>query len=297
MTSIKALIKEVAGVSIYFSMLALAAVLILYSIIYNSQYIFGGFTTLFCAIIGASIRLLYKDIRTYEYKNNPPIWLYIGYHAIQLIIIGLWMWVTIKYLFLYNHSILKTYGDTLIYYRTHGFTGPGVIEWIGAIGTLILGVIAIFGEQIRKLLFRPKLMPVEVVRTEQKVGGSIFIYQRLIVKNVGLAGAKGVRILLTYSSTLRNFIPVPIAWTHWQTAARDIAQHEPAYIDILRKETGTDIYSFCWPFENGIPYEKLLLGFDQKHGDIRLEFFEHDQQVGDIILEFLNEEDVLKIKS
>ena len=295
MTSIKELIKEVAGVSIYFSMLVLSALLILYSLIYNSQYIFGGFTTLFCAIIGASIRLLYKDIRVYEYENKPPSWLYIGYHVVQLIIIGLWMWVTIKYLFNIN-PIFNSHGNTLVYYRKYKFMESGSIEWIGAVGTLILGTLAIFGEQIRKLLFRPKLMPVEIIRTEQEVGGSIFIYQRLIVKNVGLAGAKGVRILLTYSSTLRNFIPVPIAWTHWQTAARDIAQHEPAYIDILQKEKGTEIYSFCWPLENGIPYEKLLFGFNPKHGDIRLEFFEHDQQLGDISLEFSNEEDVLKIK-
>lgn len=298
MTEIKGIIKEVAGTPIYFSILVLGGLLVLYSLVYNPQYILSGFATLFYAIIGASVRLLYKDIRDYRYKKTPPAWLYAGYHIMQLMIIGLWVWVTVKYLFPYDFPILELGWNSWGYRKSHIFTEPGVIEWIGVIGTLILGALAIFGEQIRKSLFKANLMPIDVVKTEQTVGADIFVYQRLIVKNIGSAVAKEVRILLTYKNAAPvNFIPIPIAWTHWQKAARDISQHEPAYIDILRKKKGTANYDFCWPLETGTPYEELIRVFNPQHGDIRLELFEHDQQVGDITLEFSTSDDILKIRT
>lgn len=298
MTEIKGIIKEVSGTPIYFSILVLGGLLVLYSLVYNPQYILSGFATLFYAIIGASVRLFYKDIRDYKYKKAPPAWIYAGYHIIQLMIIGLWVWVTVQYLFPYDFPITELGGNSLGYRKSHIFREPGVVEWIGVIGTLILGALAIFGEQIRKSLFKANLMPIDVVKTEQTVGADIRVYQRLVVKNIGSAVAKEVRILLTYKNVVpANFIPIPIAWTHWQKAARDISQHEPAYIDILRKKKGAANYDFCWPLETGTPHEELLREFNPQHGDIRLELFEHDQQIGDITLEFSTSDDILKIKT
>lgn len=169
-------------------------------------------------------------------------------------------------------------------------------EYIGIIGTLGLAILALFGDQIRKSIFKPNLQPVEIVKTHQQIGVENFLYQRLIVKNIGSSAAKGVRILLTYKKGApQNFIHVPIAWTHWSVAARDISRHEPAYIDILRKVEGAPSYDFCWSPEVGIPYEQMLREFDPEYGNLRLEFFEQNRQIGDITLQYSKDKNELKI--
>ena len=170
-------------------------------------------------------------------------------------------------------------------------------EWMGIIGTFILGALAISGDQIRKSIFKPNLQPVEIIKTHQRIGKDVFVYQRLIIKNTGCCAAKEVRILLTYKEVPGNFIPIPIAWTHWRTLARNISQNEPAYVDVLRKENETSNYDFCWSPEAGIPYEKSLREFNSKFGDLRLEFFEHDRKIGDITLKFSINKDILEIES
>lgn len=175
---------------------------------------------------------------------------------------------------------------------------PLIISAISAIGTIILGALAIFGEQIKKIIFKPKLFAVNIVRTEQSIGigKNNLIFQRLIVKNIGKSIAKEVRVLLTYEISPKNFIPVPLAWTHWKTSSRNIHQDEPVYIDILQKEGGYPNYNFCWPFEIGKPAEILLKEFNSDYGKLRLEFFEENVgKIGDFYLNFSKKEDILKI--
>ncbi len=168
---------------------------------------------------------------------------------------------------------------------------------ISAIGTISLGAIAIFREQIQNIIFKPKLIPIEIVKTYQRTGMHNSIFQRLIIKNIGRRAAREVRVLLTYKNAPKNFIPVPLAWTHWQKSSRDISRGEPAYIDVLQKERETnENYDFCWPRENGKPYEKNLKEFNPDYGMLRLELFERDRKIGDFFLNFSKEKDLLEIK-
>lgn len=211
------------------------------------------------------------------YRNNER-WL--EYFIFILLSIS---WLLIIFGFIFNKNKTLSYNMTTI------------TDWITVIGTLILGFFAIFGEQIRKSLFKPQLKPIEMVKTTQRIGSDNFVYQRLIVKNVGNNAAEMVRILLTYIKVPKNFIPIPLAWTHYNTAARDISKSEPAYIDVLRKQEGSEKYAFCWTPEVGIPYEKLLAEFNPDQGNIRLEIFERDRKIGDITLKYKKEADELSI--
>lgn len=93
---IKGIIKTVASAPIYFSIFVLGSFIIIFSLGHKDSYIFIGFITVFYAAIAISIRLFYKDIRDYGYKQVPPSWLYIGYHIAQLIIMGIWIFITLS---------------------------------------------------------------------------------------------------------------------------------------------------------------------------------------------------------
>src|SRR6185295_10962520 len=86
------------------------------------------------------------------------------------------------------------------------FLGISANLW-GFIGTLVLGIIAIFGDQIKKAFLKPKIRGVQLVTTWQKIENidEAVIFTRLIVKNIGSSSAKDVRALLTYSDYKMNF--------------------------------------------------------------------------------------------
>lgn len=170
------------------------------------------------------------------------------------------------------------------------------ISLLGVIATTILGVLAIFGEQIRSFLFRPNLREADSpVKTSQltpfpKSDGFIyhenFLFYRLPIKNVGRASAREVRVLLTYMKSVDNFIPVPLNWTHWNKSTRDISVGETAYLDILKKREALSDIEFCWSSEAGVPVEPRLKVFDSNLGDFLLQFYERDRKVGEIKLHF-----------
>ncbi len=166
---------------------------------------------------------------------------------------------------------------------------------VNLLGILILGGLAIWGDQLKKLLFKPNIRPVESVRTNQRRSdGTADTYQRLIVKNDGKVAANNVRVLLTYIEPRKNFIPVPLNWTHWNTVARDISRGEPAYIDVLCKRPAEAKYCFCWSHETGAPIEPILTSFEETQ-KIRLEFFERDHKIGDVMLGYDKNDDQLKV--
>lgn len=169
--------------------------------------------------------------------------------------------------------------------------------WAAIVGTLILAVIAIWGDQLKKFLFKPNIRPIEFVRTSQRrTDGTADTYHRLIVKNVGSIVAKDVRVLLTYIQPKKNFIPVPLNWTHWNRTTRDISRGEPAYIDVLYKSPGETSYKFCWSYETGHPSEPILVSLDEEK-KLRLEFFERDHKVGDMIFSYKKKSDQLIINT
>jgi hypothetical protein len=168
---------------------------------------------------------------------------------------------------------------------------------IGVMGTFVLGFLALFGDWLKKILFKPEIKGVELKKTFQEIENQIYIYHRLIVKNIGSVSAKEVRVLLTYfdSSKAENFIPAPLNWTHWNTTTRDISRKEPVYIDVLCRADTREPHRFCYSCEVGTPLEPDLVNFDISKGNLRLEFYERDNKVGDIILTYLAKEDKLVI--
>lgn len=126
-----------------------------------------------------------------------------------------------------------------------------IVNLLGVITTSLLGLIAIFGEQIRSYFFKPKLVFDGFKKTSQRIpvpspyekGQYIeedHLFQRLIIRNIGKIRAKEVRVLLTYEEgnreELKNFIPIPLNWTHYNKSSRDISRGEPAYVDIFEKK-------------------------------------------------------------
>lgn len=178
-------------------------------------------------------------------------------------------------------------------------------DFLGVVTTTILGILAIFGDQVRNLIFRPNLQPADKpVMTVQltpfkKSDGAIynekFLFHRLPIKNIGRVSAREVRVLLTYTQTAENFIPVPLNWTHWNKSTRDISAGETAYLDILKKREVLTHIEFCWSSEAGTPVEPRLAVFDPRLGSLHLEFFERNRKVGDITLQFLKDKGELRI--
>ncbi|MFA6076785.1 MAG: hypothetical protein WC735_01775 [Candidatus Paceibacterota bacterium] len=185
------------------------------------------------------------------------------------------------------------------------FSDPKVIDsflgisgtlW-GVVGTLVLGILAIFGDQIKKYFFKPKIRGVEIIETWQENHEEALIYKRLIVKNIGKAPAKDVRAMLTYTDGGKlNFLPVPLNWTHWNTTTRDISQHEPAYLDIMCRQLSDSQYKFCWSLQVGQPLESDFIYFDTQMRNIRIEFYERDNKVGDVYMQYLIDRGKLLIK-
>ncbi len=167
-------------------------------------------------------------------------------------------------------------------------------------GTLFLGALALFGDQIRSLIFKPNLYPVELKKTSQSDGSEDYIFHRLIIKNVGRfpvfkIQAKNVRALLTYRKVPKNFIPIPLRWTHLNEAvSRDIPPGEEVYLDIIHKKINDQKYKFCWSPGTG-SNDPVLKYFEPSNGHLRIEFFERNQMIGDIYLKYLEDKDLLEV--
>ncbi|KKP40955.1 MAG: hypothetical protein UR31_C0037G0003 [Parcubacteria group bacterium GW2011_GWA2_33_14] len=169
-------------------------------------------------------------------------------------------------------------------------------QWWAIAVALFLGTGIL--QSLMKGFWKPKIQPNdEPIRTSQTVGDITFVYQRLVIKNIGSVGAKNVRVLLIYEKAPENFIPIPLNWTHWNKSSRDIPRGEPAYIDLLRKPGSYPNYQFCWAFDVGFSTESILIDFKPELGNIRLEFFDDHGKVGNIKLQFSAKEDKLKVTS
>lgn len=176
-------------------------------------------------------------------------------------------------------------------------------EWFVAFVAFAAAVTAfITFEGPRSFFFRPRIRPVELSKALHTEGPKKLTYHRLIVKNLRrwpVVAARDVRVWLTYKARApRNFIPIPLRWTYWGTATRDIARGEPAYLDVLQREEGNAVYQFCWPSDRVGPSESILRNFDPSYCDLQLEFFERGgTRIGVITLMYLPDEDWLKVIS
>jgi len=196
----------------------------------------------------------------------------------------------------YNH--LKSIDSFL---GISGSLWGAVVAMLGVIATVILGFLAIFGEQVRKCLFKPNIQAVDGKKTEQLIGNDTYIFQRFIVKNSrknrGIPyQAKDVRVLLTYRNLPKNnnFIPIPLRWTHFnKSPERNIPPDENIYVDVLYQKKGENKYKFCWA-PGTSSEEPELSDFNCEWGDIRLEFFDENGAIGDIYLRYDLLTDILK---
>lgn len=184
--------------------------------------------------------------------------------------------------------------------------GPAT-EWLVAGGTLFLGLAAVVGiEEVRSFVFRPVIRreDPELVRTEhRREGKKTLIYHRLIVTNIKWwrgKSARDVRVLATYDKNgqppPRDFIPIPLRWTYWNTFERDISRGEPAYLDVFEEKTKEKgiIYEFCWAKDvaGSGSAEGILREFDTRYGDLRLEFYERTGGlIGDMTLKYFSDKD------
>src|SRR3989344_6179339 len=171
-----------------------------------------------------------------------------------------------------------------------------------ALATLLAVIAAVIGiEEIRSLIFRPKIRPNELklVRTvHSRKNKNSLTYHRLIVKNIWrwLGGsAKDVRVFLSYDRDGKppstDFIPIPLRWTYWNRAKRDISRGEPAYLDVFEEKQGNigKQYEFCWADDmagSGSAEDNLKI-FNPHSGNIRLQFYERNGgPVGDMTLKY-----------
>lgn len=143
----------------------------------------------------------------------------------------------------------RHYFEHVVHVTNSDFFGISSAGWaaISAIGTLLAVVAALFGDQIRNFLFKPRLvfssaLPipqkqlVTIMHGKDKIERELeYTMYRLLIKNIGFAPAANVRALIIAKDNSPLPLPVPLTWTHHDVDARDISRFEPAYLDILQE--------------------------------------------------------------
>ncbi|MBK8483661.1 MAG: hypothetical protein IPL31_04755 [Saprospiraceae bacterium] len=109
-------------------------------------------------------------------------------------------------------------------------------------------MVALFGDKLKRKLWKPKLKFKNVLQTEQ----NSFINFRLVIENDSNNIAEQVEfdiLEVKDNDTLRsNFIPAPHSWTHIENnSLRDIFPHQTVYLDIIRMNVKYTWASLCAP--------------------------------------------------
>ncbi len=164
-----------------------------------------------------------------------------------------------------------------------GFLGIPFEGWV-AIGTFLAVLVALFGEKIKDLIFRPKLIfkPAKVLSQIQgaQAGGAIrYSMYRILVKNIG-SPAYDVRASVVF---VNKELPlaIPLNWTHIDFDTRDISREESVYLDIFQK-FGSSIYFYGWR-DKLIDSEEYKLA-NNKKSEIKIAFFERNRKLQSISL-------------
>lgn len=133
-------------------------------------------------------------------------------------------------------------------------------------GLIVSPLIAIVGERVRDWAFHPEIRAQDVVSTVQ----DRFIVTRLLVKNEGSVSARDVEAyveeIFEGGNKRKNFVPVPLRWTHGQArggtlAVRDIHAKQPSYLDVVDVRPTELAEKFalllCVSVEAALKYEDL----------------------------------------
>ncbi len=165
-----------------------------------------------------------------------------------------------------------------------------ITDWLTAIGTLLLVVIAFsafWGEVILRRIFKPKLISLEIKDTPQIIGSEEVVMYRLCIKNnTKWSSGKSVKAFVSSNSSAdkSRFIPIPLNWTYIDGRKRDISSEEDVLLDLFQK-TSTARYFWCWP--HGSPTEPALselLG--TQNSEIRIQFYDEYSSLGHVDIVF-----------
>ncbi len=106
-----------------------------------------------------------------------------------------------------------------------------ILQLLGIIASVFIGIVAIFGEKIRGFIFKPKLsVGIENIfpyySLSQFESGSKFHIYRMIIKNEGNADAKNVQVYLNKVeqkgadgkfATHTNILPINLNWSYQES--------------------------------------------------------------------------------
>jgi hypothetical protein len=182
-----------------------------------------------------------------------------------------------------------------------------IAEWIAAISTLLAAIatfgaiiVAIFGEKLKRWFIKPRLVLIDVRKTQQTVndkdGKSMEVEMfRFHLKNEGSASTGSVKAIVVHNSNVdqERFIPIPLNWTHVGNK-RDIAGGEELYLDLFLKNENSE-YSWCWPHGIG-PNEPAItkLKTDGK-SNIKVDFYDKYSLLNSVTIKFDPKNDSFEI--
>ena len=119
------------------------------------------------------------------------------------------------------------------------FTPGGTLtDWIMALLTLTAVSVAIWGQTVKKIFYKPNIKIVghlENLQDEER--GSLLGITRLLLVNEGNTEAKSIEIyvdkILDNGVARENFVPVPLVWTHSGKTIKSLLPQQYAYLDLV----------------------------------------------------------------
>ena len=183
------------------------------------------------------------------------------------------------------------FNTPLLKYFQIKYTLPGShAEWLGILGTLTASItalaIAIWGERLKNwggykpvIVLIDKFENTQENEAHQKQG-----HTRLVFENIGRGTAEEVEAYVTKiydnNNERRNFLPVPLSWTHDGRSVRNFHVNQFRYLDFCRIDNIEDkkfTPNLVLVAGAGIPaYQKIEVSTNR----IELTLFQKSQQKG-----------------
>jgi len=154
--------------------------------------------------------------------------------------------------------------------------GPSLTDWLIAIGTIGLAIVAIWGERLRRIIFRPKLKCSQVKITNQNIKPwgetteliEVQVY-RLPITNIGSPALQvSATVIYISNANPERFIPIPLNWTHVDDRERDISTEDEVFLDLFQRTTDKR-YAWQWP-KFGFISEKELSDISKSDEPIKI---------------------------
>lgn len=170
------------------------------------------------------------------------------------------------------------------------------------IASIVALIIAIWGDNIRRIFIKPFLIfsEVEAVPQINSSLGTTHMMLRLAVKNKNnffTAPARNLRASITYIKNGEISLPMPLTWTHIEKDSRDISKGEVAYLDVIKyNPSDSSFYRFHSKMDGLIGLPEYFLSRNEKT-EIRISFFEENSELKTVRLELNPKSHRLKVIS